>query len=403
MNILHCTSHHQCSGQQQQLHGESDKDFIAIKLIKVSGFCLDHNKDTHLTENQLLVNSQYMPVLDTRFNGAHSSSTVVSHVAQTGSKSRQVLLMTCRVSGRSPDGHTTQARALLDSASSTSFISERLAQHLHLSRLHRLAQIAGIAGISHQSLSQSVVHFSVAPVWSVGMAHEIEAMVLPKVTSDLPLHPVPLDGRWQYLWGLQLADPECGSPGNIEVLLGADVFSDVLLHGRGSGPPGSPTAIETCFGWVLAGAVDCDQPQSRIVSHHTSVLSGDDLLRKFWEVEELSSACLTLSPEEQSVVSHFQNYHRRDEEGRFVVPLPRKPDAKLLGESRSQAVRRFLSLERSLRARDRFQEFSEVIDEYLQMNHAELIPSADLEKPCEEVFYLLMHAVVKESSSTMKI
>ena len=156
--------------------------------------------------------------------------------------------------------------------------------------------------------------------------------------------------------------------------------------------------IETCFGWVLAGAVDCDRPQSRIVSHHTSVLSGDDLLRKFWEVEELSSGCPTLSPEEQSVVSHFQSYHRRDEVGRFVVPLPRKPD-----ESRSQAVRRFLSLERSLRAKDRFQEFGEVIDEYLQMNHAELVPSADLERPREEVFYLPMHAVVKESSSTTKI
>ena len=336
-------------------------------------------------------------------DGAHSLSTVVSHVAQTGSKSRQVLLMTCRVSVRSPDGHTTQARALLDSASSTSFISERLAQHLHLSRSHRSAQIAGIAGISHQSLSQSVVHFSVTPVWSVGMAHEVEAMVLPKVTSDLPLHPVPLDGRWQHLWGLQLADPESGSPGNIDVLLGADVFSDVLLHGRRSGPPGSPTAIETCFGWVLAGAVDCDRPHTRIVSHHASVLSGDDLLRKFWEVEELSSGCPTLSPQEQSVVSHFQSYHRRDEEGRFVVPLPRKPDAKPLGESRSQAVRRFLSLERSLRAKDRFQEFGEVIDEYLQMNHAELVPSADLERPREEVFYLPMHAVVKESSSTTKI
>ena len=246
--------------------------------------------------------------------------------------------MTCRVSVRSPDGHTTQARALLDSASSTSFISERLAQHLHLSRSHRSAQITGIADISYQSLTQSVVHFSVTPVWSVGMAHEVEAMVLPKVTSDLPLHLVPLDGRWQHLWGLQLANPESGSPGNIDVLLGADVFSDVLLHGRRSGPPGSPTVIETCFGWVLAGTVDCDRPQSRIVSHHMSVLSGDDLLRKFWEVEELSSGCPTLSPEEQSVVSHFQSYHRRDEEGCFVVPLPRKPDAKPLGESGTVAT-----------------------------------------------------------------
>ena len=37
------------------------------------------------------------------------------------------------------------------------------------------------------------------------------------------------------------------------------------------------------------------------------------------------------------------------------------------------------------------------------MNHAELVPSADLERPREEVFYLPMHAVVKESSSTTKI
>ena len=89
-----------------------------------------------------------------------------------------------------------QARALLDSASSSSFVSERLAQYLHLPRSRHLAQIAGIGGVSHQSLGQSVVHLSVAPVWSVGRVHEVEAIVLPKVTSDLPLHPVPFAGGW---------------------------------------------------------------------------------------------------------------------------------------------------------------------------------------------------------------
>lgn len=37
------------------------------------------------------------------------------------------------------------------------------------------------------------------------------------------------------------------------------------------------------------------------------------------------------------------------------------------------------------------------------MGHAELVPTADLQKPTSEVFYLLMHAVRKESSSTTKI
>ena len=36
----------------------------------------------------------------------------------------------------------------------------------------------------------------------------------------------------------------------------------------------------TSFGWVLADAVSSDKQQARIVTHHTTVLSTDDLLRK---------------------------------------------------------------------------------------------------------------------------
>ncbi len=276
----------------------------------------------------------------------------------------------------------------------TSFISVRLAQHLRLPRSQALAQIAGIDGVSHESLGQSVVHFGVAPAWSFGRVHEVEAIVLPKVTSYLP---VSLKGRWQHSQGLQLADPEFGSPGNVDILLDVDVFSDMLLHGRRPGPPGSPTATETCFGLVLTGVVDCSQPSSRIVSHHTSVLSGDDLLHRFWEVEELSTGCPVWTPEEQSVVF---NFHRRDDEGRFVVPLPRKSDTKPLGQSRTLAVRRFLSLERSLRAKNQFPEFSKVMVEYLQMNHVELVPTADLKRLFRESSDACRE---KESSSTTKI
>ena len=37
------------------------------------------------------------------------------------------------------------------------------------------------------------------------------------------------------------------------------------------------------------------------------------------------------------------------------------------------------------------------------MDHAELVPNSDLEKPCERVFYMPMHAVVKASSTTTKV
>ena len=99
--------------------------------------------------------------------------------------------MTSRVLVVSPGGPTTQARALLDSASSTSFISERLAQRLHLPRSHETLQIAGIGGLTHQSQTRSIASFNITSVWSKSQNIPVEAVVLPRVTCDLPLHPVP--------------------------------------------------------------------------------------------------------------------------------------------------------------------------------------------------------------------
>ena len=70
---------------------------------------------------------------------------------------------------------------------------------------------------------------------------------------------------------------------------------------------------------------------------------------------------------------------------------------KSLGESRSQAVRRFLSLERALRAKDQFKDVEAVMREYFEMGHAEKVPGPDLEKSQEDVYYLPMHVVRKDS------
>ena len=59
---------------------------------------------------------------------------------------KQVLLMTCKFQILGPDGSVTQARALLDSASLMSFITERLAQRLCLKQKRVDVNITGIGG-----------------------------------------------------------------------------------------------------------------------------------------------------------------------------------------------------------------------------------------------------------------
>ena len=103
------------------------------------------------------------------------------------------------------------------------------------------------------------------------------------------------------------------------------------------------------------------------------------------------------------VVRHFETSHSRSPDGKFIVPLPQDPSAKSIGESRSQAVRRFLSLERSLNAKGRFKKLDDVIQEYFDLGHAEEVLTADMEKPIEETFYLPIHAVYKDASTTTKV
>lgn len=220
---------------------------------------------------------------------------------------------------------------------------------------------------------------------------------------DLPGQHVPFKLEWQHLTGLTLADPKFGRPGRIDLLLGVDVFADVMRHGQWTGAPGSPSAFETNFGWVLAGRTSTLASHVSIATCHLPMVTGDHLLQKFRVPKEPSSELPSLTSEKRSVVEHFKQLHPHADDGRFVVPLPKRPHSKLLGESQSQYVRRFLSLERSLCSRAFFDKFAVVVEDYFEQCHTEPVPVTDLEKPVNSVFYLPLHVVRKESSTTTKV
>ena len=67
--------------------------------------------------------------------------------------------------------------------------------------------------------------------------------------------------------------------------------------------------------------------------------SGNDILHKFWELEEHPRSNPLMSQEEREVLKHFQ------------ARKPRNPRVEPIGESRSQ---RFLTLEKSLRSKNQF-------------------------------------------------
>ncbi|XP_062540880.1 uncharacterized protein LOC134208936 [Armigeres subalbatus] len=109
------------------------------------------------------------------------------------------------------------------------------------------------------------------------------------------------------------------------------------------------------------------------------------------------------SVEEHHCEDFFQSTTSRDETGRYIVRVPRKPDFDaMLGESKIGALRRFEQLERRLERDQKLkEEYHDFMREYLSLGHMRLVESDDGNH--SHTYYLPHHPVIKEASTTTKV
>ena len=186
-----------------------------------------------------------------RVSPSNQMPGAVTHHSDLGG-CHPVVLTPCQVQIVSADSTTTKARALLDLASSTSFVTESLAQCLHLRRRHHSIKVGGIDGSTTRLSSRGMVDLNISN--HCGKTLAVEVVVLPKVTTNLASCPVQLNRRRKHLSNIRLANPNFGNPGSVDLFLVADVFSRAMFHSWRLGPSGSPSAFKTCFSWVFVGA-----------------------------------------------------------------------------------------------------------------------------------------------------
>ena len=245
-----------------------------ISFVRKSGLCINCLRKGHIAENcrappmcKKCTRKHHTLLhrdVDSVPQEKHKDDKVEeTHVAAL-TVSEQVLLMTCKVKVTAADGSSTLARALIDPGSSASYVHERLAQHLRLPRKNKNVIVEGVAGRSTRT--RGSVWFQVSGVEDDSEKVGVEAYVLKKITKDLPLEPIPTALKWDHLSDLKLADPDFRTPARIDLLLGAEVFTSILRDGRRTGPRGTPSALNTCFGWVLFGKIERDVVD---VANHT--------------------------------------------------------------------------------------------------------------------------------------
>ncbi|XP_043065496.1 uncharacterized protein LOC122320916 [Drosophila ficusphila] len=301
-------------------------------------------------------------------------------------------------------GTNYRARALIDSGSEATFITERLFNLIKLPFRLIQAQVSGLnKTISAQATR--LCHFSIRAPNKPGLQLETAAYVLPELAGTLPSYPIPRDALSD-LPAIPLADPTFLESSQIDVLIGADMLPSVLLSGMRTNICGSLLGQETIFGWVLTGPVSSTSSQNRVSAFTTQITETGDrvlekLLTKFWEVENIPTK--RVKDSDSYCENNFLQTTTRDASGRYVVSLPfREPEnlGSQLGHSRSSALAQFLRNENRLKRDFPLKEqYDSIIQEYLDLGHMrEIPPSYDSPN-----YYLPHHAVIKPESTTAKL
>lgn len=136
--------------------------------------------------------------------------------------------------------------------------------------------------------------------------------MLPKLTTYLP--PAHIEhALWSHIQGLPLADPTFATPSKIDMILGANVYAQVLEEGLYRGKIGEPIAQKTSLGWILSGPLSYDNLKIH-ASNNISIIGMQccfdselfDLLQRFWTQEELvPSSQSSMTPEESQCEEHL--------------------------------------------------------------------------------------------------
>ncbi|XP_075150607.1 uncharacterized protein LOC142224703 [Haematobia irritans] len=297
-------------------------------------------------------------------------------------------------------GANFTVRAFIDQGS---FISNRIINKYSIPTKKSFTTISGLGGkvLENSSKCCTITLKSRKSDFKI----ETTAIVISNMNHLMPYTTTRIS-NWSNLRKIDLADPYFYKPAQIDMLIGSDILPFELKSGLQKNVSGNLLAQETELGWILSGP-----PRIRSVSSIASfVTPSEDLndgVKKFWEMEEIPHQ-RNLSQDDIWCENFYKENTIRRSDGRYVVRLPFRQNLSPnvhLGSSRRADMGQFLHLEKSLEKSPELRtEYSNVLGEYLILDHMESTTSTELyDKSGYCSYYLPHHAVVKPERASTKV
>ncbi|XP_075217879.1 uncharacterized protein LOC142322684 [Lycorma delicatula] len=283
--------------------------------------------------------------------------------------------------------------ALLDPGSSINIISEPLCQNLKLQ--HRSVNMSiGSVGNIHTTYAVT------ASIKSRYLSYEnqLEFVVLPKITNILLTTKLNISD-WAIPKRLFMADPSFNKSPSVQMLIGAEIFYELLCVGQIKLKNGHPFLQKTVRVDYL-GRIPGDS-----VTGNTFFCTEDQInnkLENFWNLEEIDNKQQRALTKEEAVCDKlFVETIQRTDSGRFVVTFPTKSNVLELSLSIEIALRRFNQLEKILSKDLKMKkQYCKFIQDFESLNHMERIDSNTIKN---RYYFIPHHCVIKNYITTTKL
>lgn len=283
-------------------------------------------------------------------------------------------------------------RALCDNGSQLNLITKDCVQRCGLHYKRECNILSGVG--SYNPLNSSgyvdvLLHHRQDDIVPI----EIRLFVVAKISSRLPQ--ISFERQFETeLTEEKLADPAYNIPGQIDTLLGAGIWAAITIDGIIKKQSGrlSVLAQNTSLGWVIIGHFG-EHVVSRPISLHIRAADRtDELLERFWEVESVPMVH-TRSSDEEWVEANFVRTHSRDSSGRYIVTIPIRENAPVLGNSYGVALKRYYALERRVAKEPELNAaYQEFMQDYLKSGHMIPAPPAT----AESILYYIPYHIIKK-------
>lgn len=387
-----CNKKHNSIIHEDEKEGASDKRSVA--LLATDNASRSPSSSSSITDNNIAHAQHVLQV-----SNAHIDEDVYARL----SSRRPVMLATALVEIPDNYGNYHKTRVILDNGSEGCLITEALCDKLNPQSLQSTEELNGIMNLATHSSRVCEIEINSLVT---NFKARLQCRVLPQLTSSLPTFPSKRN-QFRIPDNVRLADPNFYESQPVELLIGADLFWE-LLEGQVeiTRLTNGAFLVNTKLGWIVSGPVSSNTRNTKPINcNFTQSLdmpSLDNQLRRFWEIEEVQAnnkSHDSRSEEEIACEDHFVKTTTRLEDGRFCVQLPLKEPPESLGDSFAQAKRRFMSLEKRL-SRDPIYKgmYSDFIKEYLALGHMKRVYTYGTPN-----YFLAHHGIYREHAQKTRL